>query len=502
MSLTKATFSMVNGACINVLDYGAVADGVWSGSAASGTNNLSAFNLAISDAVSQKINTIVIPAGSYYLSSGITLPHGIQLRGYGCAHFPFYAGGGAGTNKFGTVLLIAGQAGADCLATTENTGYQGLFDLTIYNVGSATIRSVVSVIGSLYPRMSNVGFNSLVTCSGAGLYISDSAVAPSFQTLWGAFHNVVVEGNTTLRYGLQIEGTTLANSFVSGQFAGADVGAYINSSANGTAFHGVKFDALWSGGTYAPTYATNVIAIGDVYLQPVIRCISASSVMFSGCYVEQSGSPATFNDGVNGVAPLVGGIILEATSTNVTFLTTSFHKTYVKNLSDSTVFDVTTGGPGNTGIRVASRLIPQIQGVPFSLAQSIPNNTWTKVRFNSFGTAIGRTGSLSFDTTTNEVVIAQTGVYQFNIQVTLTGWTPGAATEFASIRSNILIGASNLTGLAVAPTDPDVPITLVFNFTRRLDQGEFVYFDVYQNSGTNKVVLELGQTHIDVAQLN
>jgi hypothetical protein len=503
MSLTKATFSMIDGACINVLDYGAVADATWSSPTASGTDNLAAFNAAIADAVSKKINMVVIPAGSYYLSSGIILPHGIQLKGYGCAHLPFYAGGGAGSNKFGTVLLIAGQAGADCLATTENTGYQGLFDLTIYNVGSVTIRSVVSVVGSLYPRMSNVGFNSLIVCSGAGLYISSSAVAPSFQTLWGAFHNVVVEGSLQLRYGLQIEGTTLANSFVSGQFAGSDVGAYINSQANGTAFHGVKFDALWDGGTYVPLYKTEVVAIGNAYLQPVIHCVNGYSVTFSGCYVEQVLAPATYDDGVNGSASLVGGIVVESTSDNCSFINTSFHRTYVKNDSDSVIFDVTTSGVGNTGIRIASRPIPQIQGDAFSILQSIPTATWTKVEFNSFGAAIGLSGSLSFNVTTDEVVIQHTGIYQFNIQVALTGWTPGAATEYARIRSNILVsGGVNLTGVTVTPTNPAVPLTLTMSFTRRLNAGDTVFFELFQNSGTNKTVLEAGQTHIDVVQLN
>jgi hypothetical protein len=55
MSLTKASYSMIDGACINVRDYGAVGDGV--------TNDTAAFQAALAACAGAK--ALYIPAGSY-----------------------------------------------------------------------------------------------------------------------------------------------------------------------------------------------------------------------------------------------------------------------------------------------------------------------------------------------------------------------------------------------------------------------------------------------------
>lgn len=65
MSLTKATNSMINGAPINVLDYGAVADGV--------TDNSAAFALAVAAALTSPNKAVYAPAGSYYMASTVTI---------------------------------------------------------------------------------------------------------------------------------------------------------------------------------------------------------------------------------------------------------------------------------------------------------------------------------------------------------------------------------------------------------------------------------------------
>ena len=62
MSLTKTTFSMIEGAVFNVLDYGAVAD--WNGS--SGTDSSTGINLAYAAAKAAGGGTVLIPSGDYY----------------------------------------------------------------------------------------------------------------------------------------------------------------------------------------------------------------------------------------------------------------------------------------------------------------------------------------------------------------------------------------------------------------------------------------------------
>lgn len=62
MSLTKATYSMIDGAVINVLDYGAVGDGV--------ANDTAAITAAVAAAPAG--STVYFPAGTYKVTSGIT----------------------------------------------------------------------------------------------------------------------------------------------------------------------------------------------------------------------------------------------------------------------------------------------------------------------------------------------------------------------------------------------------------------------------------------------
>ena len=65
MALTKATFSMINGAPINVLDFGAVADDV--------TDDAPAFNAALTHIVNSGGGSLFIPAGTYRIKSKITV---------------------------------------------------------------------------------------------------------------------------------------------------------------------------------------------------------------------------------------------------------------------------------------------------------------------------------------------------------------------------------------------------------------------------------------------
>lgn len=70
MSLTKASFSMINGALINVLDYGAVGD--WNGS--TGTDNTAAIQAAINAANAYSDGaTVFFPPGNYRVTNTIDL---------------------------------------------------------------------------------------------------------------------------------------------------------------------------------------------------------------------------------------------------------------------------------------------------------------------------------------------------------------------------------------------------------------------------------------------
>lgn len=82
MTLTKATYSMINGAPLNVLDFGAVGDGV--------ADDTTALQTAITSAFNNKIGTVYLPAGTYKVTKPLYLwgsdnyvRSGVQLVGEG-----------------------------------------------------------------------------------------------------------------------------------------------------------------------------------------------------------------------------------------------------------------------------------------------------------------------------------------------------------------------------------------------------------------------------------
>jgi hypothetical protein len=91
MALTKATYFMIEGAPVNVLDYGAVGDGV--------TNDTAAVQAALNSGR----KNILFPQGTYKVTSSLSVPANVFLSAYGAtivgttitAHiFDFVDGGG------------------------------------------------------------------------------------------------------------------------------------------------------------------------------------------------------------------------------------------------------------------------------------------------------------------------------------------------------------------------------------------------------------------------
>ena len=64
MSLTKVSFSMIDGAFVNVLDFGAIGDGT--------TDNSAAFQQAI-NYIGANNKTLYIPAGEYLINTQVEI---------------------------------------------------------------------------------------------------------------------------------------------------------------------------------------------------------------------------------------------------------------------------------------------------------------------------------------------------------------------------------------------------------------------------------------------
>lgn len=92
MALTKATYYLIDGASINVLDYGATGDG--------STDDTAAIQNAINAAVADN-KAVYFPNGTYIISDTIDLPNNITLFGETQRKI------NSGTNTYGTIIKTA-----------------------------------------------------------------------------------------------------------------------------------------------------------------------------------------------------------------------------------------------------------------------------------------------------------------------------------------------------------------------------------------------------------
>lgn len=481
---------------VSVKDFGAVADGSFTaGGSPSGTDNLAAFNAALAAAVSTGISRVYAPGGRYYLSGKLTLPGGVILQGDGTAWLPgFLAGGGEGT-----ALLINGSAGNDCVAFTENSAHSELRDISIYNTNTNVIRSVVSVVGHLYPRMKNVEIASLRKTTGAGLYLAPSATGAQYETLWGDFDNIIVTVTdvgagieASVRWGLNIYGLSAskvcnANAFRAGQFAGTWGGLIVDGAVSGAralsnVFQGTKFDTNWDG-TFTPVFksaAANVFGFtkANCYIYPVVRVNQGDGIAFHGCYFEAAGAPATYNDGVNGSASLIAVMWLDnaINCLRTGALDSNWNACYVFDAgSQSNIAPVTSGFKHNNQTS-AALLMRQ------ATAQSIATAAYTKIQFSNV--LQGDDANLEWDATNFQVKIRQPGAYQISGQVAFAGW----ATAGTYAVSRVVAGGLNIVGTYAPQIGAGNPITTVSNVCLTLATGDTIELQALQNQGTNQVL--------------
>jgi len=481
---------------VSVKDFGAVADGAFvAGGSASGTDNLLAFNAALAAAVSTGISRVYVPGGRYYLSGKLTLPGGVILEGDGTAWLPGFL---AGISK-GTALLINGSTANDCFAFSENTAHAELRDISIYNTNTNAIRSVVSVVGHLYPRMQNVEISSLRKTTGAGLYLSVSTAGAQYETLWGAFHNVTATctevGNPTeasVRWGLIIYAVGVskvcnANAFWAGQFVGTWGGLLVDGATAGArnlsnVFHGTKFDTIWDG-TFTPVFksaAANVFGWlkNNCYIYPVVRLNYADGIVFHGCYFEAFGSPSTYNDGVNGSATLLAVIWMDNATECIRTgaIDCNFNATFVYYAGSQSNITPVTGGYKHNNQFNAAILLRQ------STAQSIAPYAYTTVQFSNV--LQGDDANLEWDSSTYKVKIRQPGVYQISGQVSFAGWS--TAGTYATCR--ISGGGYNIFGTTAPQIGSGNFITTTANVALQLATGDTIELQVLQNEGNNQAL--------------
>ena len=105
MSLTKVSYSMIQGAWVNVLDFGADPTGV--------TASDTAIAAAIAYAVANKQPTVFLPEGKYLVQSTIVIDkNGVCLQGASSRVSGNSVTGGTSGQTYGTIIYYTGSAAA------------------------------------------------------------------------------------------------------------------------------------------------------------------------------------------------------------------------------------------------------------------------------------------------------------------------------------------------------------------------------------------------------
>lgn len=121
MSLTKATYSMIQGAVANVLDFGAVGD--WNGT--TGTDDTAAINAAIAS-LGNNGGTVFFPVGRYKTTSKITISSPVRIVG---------TGRGSKTNVHKCEIVKTGNYTA--LEFVQGAAWGGIEDIAIGSSNTA-----------------------------------------------------------------------------------------------------------------------------------------------------------------------------------------------------------------------------------------------------------------------------------------------------------------------------------------------------------------------------
>ncbi len=174
MATTKPGFALIDGASINVLDYGAVGDGA--------TDDTAAIQAAMDAAVAAGGSTVRIPAGSYNVGSPLihkssAVP--IKLLGDGNRKSLLVA-----TAAFDTILLLTGEACASAnISSLPSAGFIDSF--TIQDGGyydTAPTAIVTGTAGATPPTVTPVLTGNKVTS-----VTIDTAGTSDFTAAWIEF---------------------------------------------------------------------------------------------------------------------------------------------------------------------------------------------------------------------------------------------------------------------------------------------------------------------------
>lgn len=331
MSLTKATYSMISGAEVNVLDYGAVGNGV--------TDDFAAIQQAITD---NRGKRIYFPKGNYAVSAPLVINSVVS----GTVPSTVIYGDGypLGAGQQGTTITYTGSTGS--VFNLVNTGDQNpditISGMMLYN----SVPSSTNVHGIYVNTLANTKIEKVHISgfTGAGIYLKNA--------YGGKISDCLIFGNKL--YGIALDGSNAIlmshnKTFNNGQTyaqEGGNIWFVPGSNCNNNTVDHCDVSFAGYGSTLfqrGNNTLTNIVVSGGTATATTATAHNLSS----GNKVSVKG--ATVAPALNTVYPAT---ITVTGSTTFTFTTSAANGTYTESTLRIGPFSVAVyiGGSGGTVI--------------------------------------------------------------------------------------------------------------------------------------------------------
>jgi hypothetical protein len=264
MSLTKVSYSMIQGALINVLDYGAKGDGV--------TDDTAAMQAAIAAATANGQSTLYIPTGTYIVKQQLNVSQ-CSVLGEGVYASIIKAGSGYTGNN----LMYVGSLAQNLVY--ENFQLNG-------NTGTASVKGILIEGNVLHCRFSTIKISN---CSDIALYIKNGdsgTTRPSVNTF--------------------IDLRIITNDYIGLYYTSGRQNTFINCDFEELGEQGIVCD-----GSGNPTDAPQLSTFEECWVERVglnhttsggvnaVTLNTADSIMFRNCFIDGYGSnPASTGHGI------------------------------------------------------------------------------------------------------------------------------------------------------------------------------------------------------------
>jgi hypothetical protein len=271
MSLTKATYSMIDGAPVNVLDYGA-------SPSATSSANATAFQAAINACVANR-QALYIPGGDYSINATLTITGGIHIYGDRMT--------GSYITVFGGVSCFSISAGVTFVAISNLSIGQSVRYTVTPNSATAILINGTTASQCYWHTYQNLfidGFEQAISagglCSSTITNVSTAFGKNGLDFSKQCLNNIVtanhIVGGTTLAnsYGIRVgdglinpEGLLIGDNLI----FGFGRGVWINAAINVVVHHNIidfayEFGVIAQTGTTAAcfnnTIESNYIALG------------------------------------------------------------------------------------------------------------------------------------------------------------------------------------------------------------------------------------------------